>query len=93
VPLIHSFGATSVVGGIEVPEQYRRTRGHERVQTVEQMKADRQAHREAPATGRRFNAKLSAGPAVWFWPKIVAAITAKHPWLSVLCDSCETLSI
>ena len=46
------------------------------------------AEREALATVRRFNASLSAKGFAWFWPKIIAAITAKHPWLVIACDSC-----
>lgn len=37
---------------------------------------------------REFNSRPSADRAVWFWPKIAAAITVKHPWLTVLCDGC-----
>jgi hypothetical protein len=44
------------------------------------------------ATVRRFNATLSAKGYAWYWPKIAAAITAKHPWLVVVCDSCGTVS-
>lgn len=25
------------------------------------------------------------------WPKVTAAITAKHPWLVIACDSCGTV--
>lgn len=28
---------------------------------------------------------------VWFWPKIAAALTAKHHWLIIACDSCDTV--
>ena len=27
---------------------------------------------------------------VWFWPKIAAALTSKHHWLVINCDSCGT---
>jgi hypothetical protein len=74
-----------------MPEQYRRPHNHERRQTMERMLQGRQAQRDAPATVRRFNAKLSAGRAVWFWSKIAAAITAQHPWLVIACDSCGTV--
>jgi hypothetical protein len=50
-----------------------------------------EAERDALATVRRFNARLSAKAYVWFWPKIIAAITAKHPSLVVACDSCGTV--
>jgi molybdenum cofactor biosynthesis enzyme len=43
------------------------------------------------ATVRRFNARLSAKGYVWFWPKIAAALTAKHHWLIIACDSCGTV--
>jgi|SRR5579862_1266123 len=71
-----------------MPDKYRRPHTHERVQTVERMKRAWQAEREALATVRRFNARLSAGGYAWFWPKVTAAITAKHPWLVIACDSC-----
>jgi hypothetical protein len=47
-----------------------------------------ESERDALATVRRFNA---ANGSAWFWPKIAAAITAKHPWLVVVCDSCGTV--
>src|SRR5262249_40440161 len=27
----------------------------------------------------------------WFWPKIAAALTSKHYWLVINCDSCGTV--
>ena len=50
-----------------------------------------EAERDALATVRRFNARLSAKGQAWFWPKIGAALTARHPWLVIACDSCGTL--
>ena len=44
--------------------------------------------RQALATVRRFNA---ANGKSWFWPKITAALTAKHHWLIIACDSCGTV--
>jgi len=37
---------------------------------------------------RRFNAVLSAKGYAWFWPKITAAINAKHSWLVIARDNC-----
>ena len=74
-----------------MPEKHRRPHHHERVQTVERMQLAWEAERDALATVRRFNARLSAKSYVWFWPKITAAITAKHPWLVIACDSCGTV--
>jgi ribosomal protein L44E len=73
-----------------MPEKYRRPRHHEKIELVERMRADWQAQRDALATVRRFNARLSAkGSACW--PKIAAASTAKHPWLVIPCNSCGTV--
>ena len=33
----------------------------------------------------------SAKGCVWFWPKIAAALTSKHHWLVINCDSCGTV--
>ncbi len=55
---------------------------------VTRMRKKWEAERNALATIRRFNASLSAKSYSWFWPKITAAITAKHPWLVIACDSC-----
>jgi hypothetical protein len=71
-----------------MPERYRRPHSHERVQSVERMRRAWEAEQDALVTVREFNARLSANRAVWFWPKIAAAITAKHPWVSIICDSC-----
>jgi len=55
---------------------------------IVRMQRELEAERDALATVRRFNARLSAKGYAWAWPKIVAAITAKHPWLVMACDSC-----
>jgi hypothetical protein len=52
------------------------------------LQRERQAECDALATVRRFNATLGAKRHSWFWPKISAALTAKHPWLEIACDSC-----
>jgi hypothetical protein len=74
-----------------MPEKFRRPHSHERVQTVERMRAQWQTERDALATVRRFNATLSAKRYTWFWPKITAAITANHPWVVILCEACDTV--
>jgi hypothetical protein len=74
-----------------MPEKYRRPRHHERVQSVEGMQRTWEAERDALATVRRFNARLSAKGFSWFWPTIGAALTAEHPWLMIACDSCGGL--
>ena len=74
-----------------MPERYRRPRNDEIRDNVERMQQAWAAERDALATVRRFNARLSAKRAAWFWPKIAAAITAKHPWLVIACDSCGTV--
>jgi hypothetical protein len=40
---------------------------------------------------RRFNARLSAKGYSWLWPAIAAALTSKHHWLVIACDSCDTI--
>ena len=69
-----------------MPEKYEHSRAHAR---VEQMQRAWQARaRGAGDRARRFNAILSARAYVWFWPKIGAALTAKYPWVQILCESC-----
>lgn len=58
---------------------------------VTRMRREWEAQRGALATVRRFNATLSAKGYVWFWPKIGAALTSKHHWLVINCDSCGTV--
>ncbi len=58
---------------------------------VTRMRREWEAQRGALATVRRFNAILSAKGYVWFWPKITAALTSKHHWLIINCDSCGTV--
>ena len=55
------------------------------------MQREWEAQRDALATVRRFNARLSAKGSAWFWPKIAAALTSKHHWLVIACDSCGTV--
>ena len=58
---------------------------------ITRMRREWEAKRGALATVRRFNATLSAKGCVWFWPKIAAALTSKHHWLVIACDSCGTV--
>src|SRR5262249_55376646 len=58
---------------------------------VTRMQREWEAQRGALATVRRCNATLSAKGYVWFWPKIAAALTSKHHWLIITCDSCGTV--
>jgi hypothetical protein len=58
---------------------------------VTRMRREWEAQRGALATVRRFNAILSAKGYSWFWPKITAALTSKHHWLIINCDSCGTV--
>src|SRR5262249_19746374 len=58
---------------------------------ITRMRREWEAQRGALATVRRFNATLSARGYVWFWPKIAAALTSKHHWLIIVCDSCGTV--
>jgi hypothetical protein len=67
------------------------TRNDEIRDNITRMHRDYQAHREALATVRRFNATLSAKGYSWSWPKIAAALTSKHHWLIINCDSCGTV--
>ena len=59
--------------------------------SVTRMRREWEAQRDALATVRRFNARLSAKGYVWFWPKIAAALTSRHHWLVINCDSCGTV--
>ena len=58
---------------------------------ITRMRREWEAQRGALAVVRRFNATLSAKGYVWFWPKIAAALTSKHHWLIIDCDSCGTV--
>ena len=66
-------------------------RNDEICDNVTRMRREWEAQRGALATVRRFNAILSAKGYVWFWPKIAAALTSKHHWLIINCDSCGTV--
>lgn len=74
-----------------MPEMYNRPNHHERVKVVEKMQRAWESERDALATVRRFNAIMSAKGQAWFWPKVGAALTAKHPWAVIVCDSCEAV--
>ena len=58
---------------------------------ITRMRREWEAQRDALATVRRFNARLSAKGYSWFWPKIATALTSKHHWLVINCDSCGTV--
>jgi hypothetical protein len=72
--------------------QWATTRATTKIRdNVTRMRREWEAQRGAIATVRRFNAALSAKGYVWFWPKIAAALTSKHHWLIINCDSCGTV--
>ena len=58
---------------------------------IVRMRNEWETRRDALATIRRFNARLSARGSAWFWPTIAAALISKHPWLIIACDSCGTV--
>ena len=58
---------------------------------ITRMRQEWEAQRGSLAIVRRFNATLSAKSYVWFWPMIAEALTAKHHWLVINCDSCGTV--
>src|SRR6185437_1645036 len=72
-----------------MPEQYRRPSWHERNQTVETMHRAWKTEREAALVVEAFNAQVAANATAWFWPKVAAALTAKHPWVVIACESCN----
>jgi hypothetical protein len=67
------------------------TRNDEIRDNITRMLREREDQRQSLATVRRFNAGLSAKGYSWFWPKIAAALTSKHHWLIINCDSCGTV--
>ena len=64
------------------------THNDEICDNITRMKRAWADERRALATVHRFNA---ANGNAWFWPKIAAALTSKHHWLVVACDSCGTV--
>jgi hypothetical protein len=58
---------------------------------IERMRREREAYEGALATVEQFNARLSAKKSAWFWPTIAAALTSKHHWLIIACNSCGTV--
>jgi hypothetical protein len=76
-----------------MPKRFRCDRSGEIEDNVERMWRAWADERHALVTVRRFNAMVSMKHGrVWFWPTVGAALTAKHPWLVVACDSCGTLA-
>ena len=73
----------SIIGAAQWTERMGyNARNDEIRDNVTRMRREWEAQRDALATIRRFNATLSAKGYVWFWPKIAAALTSKHHWLS-----------
>jgi hypothetical protein len=38
------------------------------------------------------NSQLFGSKSAWFWPTIAAALTSKHHWLIIACDSCGMIT-
>lgn len=75
-----------------MPEQYRRPSWHEANRRIERMRAAWEAESDSLVVVRRFNSRLAAGKLAWFWPTIGAALTSKHHWLVIACDSYGTVT-
>lgn len=71
-----------------MPESPREPRDFEIPDNIERMRRAQEAERDALAIVRNFNARLSAKGSAGFWPTVATAITARHPWLVIACDSC-----
>jgi hypothetical protein len=74
-----------------MPEQYRRPRSEVIRDNVERMRQAWAVESEARLIVQHFNAKLSTKASAGFWPTIATALTAKHHWVVILCDSCGTI--
>jgi hypothetical protein len=70
--------------GVSTRRNDMRTRSH-------RAKLGNEAVADALATIKAFNTRLTAGRPVWAWPTIGAALTTKHHWLVMACDSCGTV--
>ena len=75
-----------------MPEQYRRPHWHEANQRVERMKRAWAAERDALLIVQHFNVRLSANNSAGFYPTIKTALTAKHHWLVILCETCGAVT-
>lgn len=53
------------------------------------MKRAWEAEADAREAVQAFNARLEQGRAIWAWPTVAAALTAKHPWVTIVCESCD----
>ncbi len=76
------------VGSEPVEAMGYNARNDEVGDNVSRMRAQWRAEWDALATVRRFNASLSGTGYAWFWPKIAAAVAARHPWLVIACEGC-----
>jgi hypothetical protein len=53
---------------------------------------DRRALAEAQAAVGLFNAHMVGRRTALFWPTIAAALIGKHPWVRIVCQSCDTIT-
>ena len=72
-----------------MPEKYRFGREQEQHELAVRMEHARQAEADAQAVVEAFNRRLAGGRPIWAWPTVAAAITGRHPWVSIVCDSCD----
>jgi hypothetical protein len=74
-----------------MPEKMRTSREYRLRRLAAQHGRARRIEQEALLIVRNFNARLSTDRFAGFWPTIATAHNAQHPWLVVLCESCETV--
>ncbi len=74
-----------------MPEKHRMSRQLYLKQLYERAGRNREAVQGALLIVRNFNARLTTQRSAGFWPTVETALVAKHPWLQVLCESCDTI--
>lgn len=74
-----------------MPERHGRPRNEEIRDNVERMQRGWEAESDSLTVVELFNAQLATKKGVWFWPTIAAALTSKHHWLIIACDSCNSI--
>ena len=75
-----------------MPEQYSRPSWHEANVRIERMQRAHATEQDALLIIRNFNARLKTAKSAGFWPTIATALTGKHQWAKVLCESCGTVN-
>jgi hypothetical protein len=75
-----------------MPENYKLARSEAIKLFLHESKLGLAKEADALLIVESWNARLSTAKSAGFWPTVGTALTAKHRWARILCESCDSIA-